>query len=136
MRANFPDSHLDALYKHLTSGAIDNPTASVQLSSFGGQVNAVAENATASSHRSSAFKMSWMLYWTEAADEAKSLAWIRDCYQEVYGDWRRAGAERHHRRLLRQLSGHRPRRPQVQHVKKKYDPRNVFRQSQSVRLPD
>ncbi|MFG2022487.1 BBE domain-containing protein [Streptomyces sp. NPDC048825] len=58
----------------------------MQLSSFGGQVNAVAQDATASSHRSAAFKMAWMLYWADPGDEAKSLAWIRESYQEVYAE--------------------------------------------------
>ncbi|EFL27942.1 putative secreted FAD-linked oxidase [Streptomyces himastatinicus ATCC 53653] len=156
MRANFPDSHLDALYKHLTSDAIDNPTASVQLSSFGGQVNAVAQDATASSHRSSAFKMSWMLYWTEAADEAKSLAWIRECYQEVYAetggvpvpndvtdgcyvnypDIDLGDPKYNTSKVPWHDLYYKENYPKLQAVKKKYDPRNIFRHSQSVGLPD
>jgi hypothetical protein len=156
MRSEFPSEHLDALHKHLTSDAIDNPTASVLLSSFGGRVNALAEDATAFPHRAAAFKMAWMLYWTDPADEAASLAWIRDCYQETYaatggvpvpnevtdgcyvnypdidlGDpkYNTSGVPWHHLYYKGNYL-------RLQAVKKKWDPRNVFRHSQSVQLPD
>ena len=84
MRADFPENHIAALYKHLTREDFTNPNALVVASSYGGQVNAVESSATATSHRDSIFKVLYQSHWaTEAEDEA-NIAWLRDIYSDVY----------------------------------------------------
>lgn len=155
MRDNFPDNHVAALYKHLTRADFVNPFASVTLSSFGGNVNAVAQNATASAHRDSAFKLLWMALWNKPAEDAQNLRWVREFYQETYADtggvpvpnavtdgcyinyadidisdpkFNKSSAPWH------QLY-YKDNYPRLQKVKAKWDPRNVFRHGQSIELP-
>lgn len=154
-RTAMPDAHIDEFYKHLTRDDLGNPTASVLLSSFGGKVNAVAPSATAAPHRESAYKAAWMIWWTDPADEAKSLSWIREFFHGVYAGtggvpvidsvtdgcyvnypdidlhdpaFNKSGVPWH-------TLYYKDNYPKLQQVKKKYDPRNVFRHSQSVQLP-
>jgi FAD/FMN-containing dehydrogenase len=150
-----PDEHIDGFYKHLTRDDLGNPTASVLLSSFGGQVAAVAGDATAAPHRDAAYKAAWMIWWTDPADEAKSLSWIREFFHQVYAGtggvpvindvtdgcyvnypdidlhdpaYNKSSVPWHELYYKGNYA-------RLQQVKKKYDPRNVFRHSQSVRLP-
>ncbi|WP_424217612.1 FAD-binding oxidoreductase (plasmid) [Streptomyces sp. BI20] len=154
-RTAMPDAHVDAFYRHLTREDLGNPTASVLLSSFGGQVAAVADDATAAPHRGAAYKAAWMIWWTDPGDEAKSLSWIREFYHGVYAAtggvpvidsvtdgcyvnypdidlhdpvYNTSGVPWH--RLY-----YKDNYARLQQIKKKYDPRDVFRHSQSVRLP-
>ncbi|MFF5858916.1 FAD-binding oxidoreductase [Streptomyces sp. NPDC012751] len=155
MRATFPDSHLAALHKHLTRDDIDNPNISVQLTSYGGRINAVDPAATAAPHRDAAFKMLWQVFWNDPADDDRYIAWARECYGEVYadtggvpvpnevtdgcyvnypdidlGDPRFNTSSTPWHDLY--YKGNYPR---LQRVKAKWDPRDVFRHSQSVQPP-
>ncbi|MGW6690798.1 FAD-binding oxidoreductase [Streptomyces sp. NPDC054961] len=154
-RTAMPDAHVDAFYTHLTREDLVNPTASVLLSSFGGQVNAVAPGDTAAPHRGAAFKAAWMIWWTDPADEAKSLQWIREFFHGAYADTGGVpvpnavtdGCYVNYPDIdlhdpAYNTSGvpwstlyYKDNYPRLQQVKKKYDPRNVFRHSQSVELP-
>ncbi|MFJ9344299.1 FAD-binding protein [Streptomyces sp. NPDC101733] len=154
-RTAMPDAHIDEFYEHLTRDDLNNATASVLLSSFGGKVNSVAPDATAAPHREAAYKAAWMIWWTESADEAKSLQWIREFFHGVYAAtggvpvpdavtdgcyvnypdidlhdpaYNKSAVPWH----TLYYKGNYPR---LQQVKKKYDPRDVFRHSQSIQLP-
>ncbi|WP_198655229.1 FAD-binding oxidoreductase [Streptomyces geranii] len=151
-RTAMPDAHIAAFYRHLGDDLV-NPTASVLLSSFGGQVNAVAPDATAAPHREAAYKAAWMIWWTDPADEPRSLRWIREFFHGVYADtggvpvpnavtdgcyvnypdidlhdpaYNRSGVPWY---TLYYKHAY----PRLQQVKAKYDPTDVFRHSQSVR---
>ncbi len=155
MRSKFPSNQLAALYKHLTRADFSNPFASVTLSSFGGNVNAVAQHATASAHRDSAFKLLWMVLWNTSVDDAKNLGWIREFYQETYADtggvpvsnavtdgcyinyvdidlsdpkYNKSSVPWHE-------LYYKDNYPRLQQAKRKWDPHNVFRHGQSVELP-
>ncbi|WP_251054520.1 FAD-binding oxidoreductase [Streptomyces sp. ISL-66] len=154
-RTAMPDAHVDAFYRHLTRDDLVNPTASVLLSSFGGQVNAVAPGDTAAPHREAAYKAAWMIWWTDPADEAKSLQWIREFFHGAYADTGGVpvpnavtdGCYVNYPDIdlhdpAYNTSGvpwstlyYKDNYPRLQQVKKKYDPRNVFRHSQSIQLP-
>ncbi|MFC8349611.1 FAD-binding oxidoreductase [Streptomyces sp. NPDC057280] len=154
-RRTMPTAHIDEFYKHLTRDDLVNPTAAVQVSSFGGQVNAVAPDATAAPHREAAYKAAWGLWWNDPAAEEISLRWIREFYHGVfaatggvpvindltdgayvnYADidlsdpkYNTSGVPWHD---LYYKSGY----ARLQKVKKAYDPRDFFRHSQSVKLP-
>jgi FAD/FMN-containing dehydrogenase len=154
-RVAMPAGHIDAFYRHLTREDLVNPTASVLLSSFGGRVNAVAPEATAAPHRAAAYKAAWMIWWIDPADEARSLAWIREFFHGVYAAtggvpvpndvtdgcyvnypdidlhdpaFNTSGVPWHE-------LYYKDNYPRLQQVKKRYDPRNFFHHSQSVELP-
>ncbi|MFC4852904.1 FAD-binding oxidoreductase [Actinophytocola glycyrrhizae] len=155
MRAVFPDHQIAALYKHFTSTAIDNPAAALVASSFGGRVNSVPAGATAFPHRDAAFKLLWQVWWGDRADDARTVAWTRESYGEVYADtggvpvpnavtdgcyvnyadtdlsdpaFNRSSTPWH-------TLYYKENYPRLQRVKKRWDPRDVFRHGQSVQLP-
>ncbi|MFJ5552573.1 FAD-binding protein [Streptomyces sp. NPDC093225] len=150
-----PDAHIDAFYQHLTRDDLVNTTASVLLSSFGGKVNAVAQDATAAAHRDAAYKAAWMIWWTDPADEAISLKWIREFFHGVYADTggvpvindvtdgcyvNYPDIDLHDPQFNKSATPwhelyYKGNYAKLQQVKKKYDPRNVFRHSQSIQLP-
>ncbi|NKQ23646.1 FAD-binding oxidoreductase [Streptomyces galbus] len=151
----FTAQQVEALYRALAHDDRGNATTAVTLSSFGGQVNAVAPDATASVHRDSAFKALWGIFWTDPAREADCLAWIRGAYGDVFaatggvpvpgvatdgcyvnypdadlGDprWNTSAVP-----WYRLYYG--DNYPRLQRVKQTWDPADVFRHRQSVRLP-
>jgi hypothetical protein len=155
VRGVIPDRQIDVLYKHLTRSDFANPNAFVQLTPFGGKVNALSEDATASAHRDSAFQIHWQAMWPDAAADAANLAWSREFYQEMYADT--GGVP-----VLDELTDgcyinypdidlgdpqynkssvpwhdlyYKGNYPRLQRVKEKWDPRNFFRHSQSIELP-
>jgi FAD binding domain-containing protein/berberine-like enzyme len=155
MRTKFPDHQLATLYKHLTRTDFSNPFASVTLSSFGGNVNTVAQNATASAHRDSAFKLLWMVMWNTTVDDGKNLDWIRKFYREMYvdtggvpvpntvtdgcyinyADIDLSDPEFNKSRAPWYQLYYKENYPRLQKVKARWDPRNIFRHGQSIQLP-
>lgn len=155
MRANFPPAHVDAMWKHLGRGDVNIPGASVTLSSFGGRVNAVPPAATAYPHREAFYKMMWMSLWADPDQDAEYIAWNREFYGDLY---RATGGvpvpntvtdgcyvnypdvDLNDSALNRSSVPwhglyYKGNYPRLQQVKARWDPRNVFRHSQSVRLP-
>ena len=156
MRADFPEHQLAALYEHLTRDDIDNPNVGVQLTSYGGRINAVAPGATASAHRGAAFKMLWQAFWNDPADDETYVNWARECYGEVYADtggvpvpnevtdgcyvnypdidltdprFNTSSVPWHDLYYKQNYA-------RLQQAKQKWDPRNVFRHGQSIELPE
>jgi FAD/FMN-containing dehydrogenase len=152
LRRRMPLPHIAALYRHL-SGPDGNPTAMVQLHSFGGRVSAVPQDATAYAHRDAIYNMIWYAQWHDPAEDAANLRWIRQCYEDVYaatggvpvpddvtdgcyvnypdidlGDpaRNRSGVPWH---TLYHKDNHR----RLQRVKAAWDPLDAFRHGQSVR---
>lgn len=61
-RRNFSPAQVASLYRNMSGEDFRNPNTMVVLLSFGGQVNAVADDATANAQRSSAFKMCFQTF--------------------------------------------------------------------------
>jgi hypothetical protein len=147
MKTAFPEHHIEAIHRALTDSGYHNPQALVQIDSYGGQVNAVAPDATAVAQRSSVMKLQYQTYWGTRADDEVNLRWIRGFYADVYSatggvpvsnsvtdgcfinycdvdlppSWP----------ALYYKQGY----PALQAVKARWDPRNVFNHAQSIRLP-
>lgn len=155
MRGNFPEGQLDALYRQLTRDDVVNPNLGIQLTPYGGMVNAVAPGATAAPHRGAAFKMLWMALWNDEADDDKYVTWIREGYQETYADtggvpvpnsvtdgcyvnypdidlsdprFNKSSVPWHDLYYKENY-------PRLQRIKQKWDPRNTFRHGQSIEFP-
>ncbi|MFJ1869745.1 FAD-binding oxidoreductase [Streptomyces sp. NPDC088097] len=155
MKASFPAAQAESLYKHLTRTDIDNPKINIQLTPYGGMTNAVAEGDTAVVHRGAAFKMLWSVLWNEASEDAKYIAWTRESYEETYADTGGvpvpnavtdgcyvnypdadlSDPQRNRSTVPWHQLYYKGNYPRLQEAKKKYDPRDFFRHTQSVRLP-
>jgi hypothetical protein len=74
------------MWQQLTEPSNPNPSALLQIDSYGCQVNAVAPDATSVPQRSSIMKLQYQTYWTDEADDDANLEWIRSFYTAMYGE--------------------------------------------------
>jgi len=84
MRQNFSDAQVRSLYRNMSGAGFDNPDTMLVLFSFGGQVNAMPEGATANAQRSSAFKMCLQTFWPNQRDDGFYLNWARRTYGDLF----------------------------------------------------
>ncbi|MFD7703172.1 FAD-binding oxidoreductase [Streptomyces caelestis] len=156
LRRGFTEHQLAAVHRHLTDPGYHNPMACLVLTGFGGRVNAVAPDATAVPQRDTILKASYSAgAWTSPDEDELHIAWVRRFYRDVYAEtggvprpddvndgsyisypdvdladpvWNTSGADWH-------FLYYKDNYPRLQQVKKRYDPRNVFRHALSVELP-
>lgn len=147
MKTGFPPEQIETIWRWLTvdSPAFPpNPQAPLQVDSYGCAVNAIDSAATAVPQRSSVLKLQYQTYWTDPARDRPNLDWINGFYDDMYGargpwpddvldgcyvnycdddlaDWP----------YLYYKDGY----PRLQRAKAAWDPLDVFRHAQSVRLP-
>jgi FAD/FMN-containing dehydrogenase len=103
---------------------------------FGGAVQRVASNATAFGDRSMPFMFSLDAIWSDAADDNRNIDWVRDCWQgmqrfstgRMYLNFPGLGEGEN---LVRNAFGSETYR-QLQEVKRKYDPNNIFKMNQNI----
>jgi len=139
-------------YDHLTSTEHDVPGGMLGLASYGGRVNTVARDATASAQRSSIFDAACSSGWLDPRDAEKNLAWVRAFYRDLFaetggvpapGDAYDGALINHPDTDLADpawnTSGvswstlyYQDNYPQLQRIKSQWDPRNVFRHSMSI----
>lgn len=141
-----------------------NANALIQIDSYGGAVNRPEFHGlrTAAPQRDSILKMQYQAYWEDPGEEAHHLEWIRDTYRATFAE---TGGVPQTTTLSRPVntdgcyinypdvdlcdtatwntSGepwtslyYKDAYPYLQLVKKRWDPLDVFRSQQSVRLPD
>jgi hypothetical protein len=154
LRRGYSDAQLGTLYAGLTQGAA-GVGGGIGLATFGGRVNAVAADATAYPHRDSVVSTSYSTGWGNPEDEARSLAWVRSFYGQVFAEtggvpvpgeisngatinhpdvdlrapeWNRSG-------VPWSTLYYRGNYPRLQQAKARWDPRNVFHHALSIALP-
>ncbi|MEY9887001.1 hypothetical protein ABIA31_000627 [Catenulispora sp. MAP5-51] len=156
LRRGFSDAQIAAIYRHLSSTDYDNPMGCLVVTGFGGQVGAVAPEATAAAQRDCILKASYSTgCWTDPADDERHLAWVRAYYRDVYAhsggvpvpdaindgsyigypdtdladpEWNRSGLDWSALYFKENY-------PRLQRAKQEYDPLDVFHHGLSVRLP-
>ncbi|GHE57515.1 FAD-binding oxidoreductase [Streptomyces capitiformicae] len=153
VRKPMPQEQLKAMYRQLTRTDYENPTAVVNLISYGGRINAVASDATAAAQRDSHLKILYVSLWTDTTDDARHEKWVRECYQDVYAstggvprtDGTNDGcyinyADADLADPALNTSGipwhqlyFKGNYPRLQRVKERWDPRDLFRHALAVR---
>ncbi|MFJ8017268.1 FAD-dependent oxidoreductase [Streptomyces sp. NPDC096339] len=155
LRKRYTDEQAALIYSKLTSTTYSHTASSFSLGSFGGQINATAENASASVHRTAIMLASVFSCWDVPADDAKHQTWNREFYRDLYADtggvpvpsdrydgcfvnwpdpdladpaWNTSG-------VPWTTLYYKGNYAKLQQVKAKYDPKDIFRHKLSVQLP-
>lgn len=156
LKKRLTDHQIGIAYDFLTRPDYDVMGGMLGLATYGGRVNVIASDATASAHRASIFDLACTTGWLDRKDEAHNLAWVRAFYGELFastggvpapGDaydgalinhpdvdladptWNKSGVPWH--TIYYQANY-----PRLQRIKAQWDPRNVFRHALSIRADD
>jgi aclacinomycin oxidase len=155
LRRRLDDRQLDVAYDHLTRADCDVMGGALGLASYGGKINDVPAEATASAQRDAIVDLACNVGWLDPKDEAASLSWVRAFYRELFADCggvpvpgeAYAGSFINHPDTdlvepALTASGvpwhrlyFRDNYPRLQQIKARWDPRDVFRHALSIRLP-
>jgi FAD/FMN-containing dehydrogenase len=84
LRAGYTTDQIDTLYRYLNSTEQANDSSLVAIQSYGGAVNAVPTDATASAQRDSVMQVLFMNFWSSAEHDEINLTWIRKFFQEMH----------------------------------------------------
>ena len=155
LRKGLEPDQLASVYRSLTTAGPGVPNGIFQLLSMGGQISAVAPDATASVHRSSVMFAEFETFWTSPADDEANIAWLRELYGGAFSAtggypvpsdqadgcyisnpdpditdpaYNKSGVQWP---ALYFGANY----PRLQRAKARWDPTDFFRHSQSVRLP-
>jgi hypothetical protein len=153
LKRRFTDRQIAVAHDYLTRADHDVAGGMLGLATYGGRVNAVARDATASVQRDSILTTSCTTGWLDPREEAKNLSWVRAFYRDLFADsggvpapgeacdgafinhpdadladpaLNTSGVPWH--ALYYQLNY-----PRLQRIKARWDPRNVFRHALSIR---
>jgi hypothetical protein len=140
-------------YDHLTSTNYDIMGGMFGLATYGGRINTVASDATASAQRNSILDIACTTGWLDPQEEAKNLSWVRAFYRELFAE---SGgvpvpSEAYEGSLINHPdvdhayptmnnSGvpwhtlyYQANYPRLQQIKARWDPQHVFRHALSIR---
>jgi aclacinomycin oxidase len=153
LRMRFTDHQVAIAYDYLTSAEYDAMGGMLGFATYGGRVNAVAPDATASAQRNAIFDMACNTGWLDPREEEKNLTWVRAFYRDLFADTGGipVPGDAYDGTLINHpdtdladpamnTSGvpwstmyYQANYPRLQRVKARWDPRNVFRHALSVR---
>jgi aclacinomycin oxidase len=152
LRKRFTDHQIGVAYDYLTSTDHDVMGGMLGLATYGGRINTIAPDATASAQRGAILDIACTTGWIDPQEEAKNLAWVRAFYRELFaesggvpvpGDAYDGAFINHPDTDLADpslnTSGvpwhtlyYQSNYPRLQRVKARWDPRNVFRHALSI----
>ena len=156
LKRRLSDRQIDLAYDHLTSTEYDVMGGMLGFATYGGRINTIAPDATASAHRGAILDMACNTGWLDPREEEGNLAWVRAFYRDLFAE---SGGvpvpgEAYDGTLINHpdadladpalnTSGvpwptlyYQSNYPRLQQVKARWDPRNVFRHALSVRGGD
>jgi FAD/FMN-containing dehydrogenase len=156
LRKQLTDAQIGVAYDYLTCSNYDVIGGMLGLATYGGRVNMVAPDATASAQRHAIFDLACTTGWLDPNEEAQNLAWVRAFYRDLFGATGGApvpgdaydGALINHPDVdladpTLNRSGvpwhslyYQANYPRLQRIKARWDPRNVFRHALSIRAID
>ena len=153
LRQRFTDRQIAVAFQYLTRTDHDVPGGMLGLATYGGKVNTVAADATASPQRDSILDVACTAGWGDRKDEAHTMAWVRAFYRDLFaatggvpvpGDVADGAMINHPDVDLADpewnTSGvpwstlyYKDNYPRLQRVKARWDPGNVFHHALSIR---
>jgi aclacinomycin oxidase len=153
LRKRFTDGQIGIAHQYLTRTDCDVAGGMLGLATYGGQVNNVAPEATASAQRDSILTTSCSAGWGNPNDESRTMAWVRAFYRDLFADtggvpvpggicdgaminhpdvdladpdWNTSGVAWHTLYFKNNYA-------ELQRIKRRWDPRNVFHHALSIR---
>ena len=154
LKKRFTDRQIAVAYDYLTRTDHDVMGGMLGFATYGGRINTVAPDVTASAQRDSIFDMACNTGWLDPREESNNLTWVRSFYRDLFADSGGVpapsdaydGAFINHPdtdladpRL--NTSGvpwhalyYKENYPRLQRIKARWDPRDVFRHALSIRV--
>lgn len=86
VKKRFTDRQIGVAYDYLTRTDHDVMGGMWGLATYGGRINTVARDATASAQRDSILDIACTTGWLDPHEEVKNLAWVRAFYRELFAD--------------------------------------------------
>ena len=86
LRRRLTDKQIDTAYAHLVRDDVDVMGGMFGLATYGGEVNTVAPDATASAHRNAILDIACSAGWVDQRDETANLSWVRALYRDLFAD--------------------------------------------------
>jgi aclacinomycin oxidase len=150
------DAQIRVAYRYLTRDDVNVMGGMFGFATYGGRINGVAPEATASAQRSAILDMACNTGWIDPRDADANLAWVRAFYRELFADTGGVptpneaydGAFINHPDVdladpTLNTSGvpwytlyYQMNYARLQLVKARWDPRNVFHHALSIRAAD
>jgi hypothetical protein len=153
LKKRFTDRQIGVIYDYLTRTDHDVMGGMLGLATYGGRINAVAPDTTASAQRNAILDIACNVGWVDPREETRNVNWVRAFYRELFAETGGVpvpsaaydGALINHpdtdfmdSRL--NTSGepwhmlyYQANYPRLQRIKSRWDPRNVFRHALSIR---
>lgn len=152
-RKRFADRQIDVAYDYLTRTDHDVMGGVLGLATYGGRINTIPSDATASAQRGSILDVACNTGWVDPREEAKNLTWVRAFYRDLFadtggvpvpGDAYDGSFINHPDTDLADPAlntsavpwftlYYQANYPRLQRAKTRWDPRNVFRHALSIR---
>ena len=153
LKKRFTDRQIAVAYDYMTRSDYDIIGGAFGLATYGGRINSVASDATASAQRNSIFDTACNTGWVDPGEEPKNLTWVRSFYRDLFaesggvpvpGDAYDGTFINHPDTDLADpalnTSGvpwytlyYKDNYPRLQRIKARWDPRDVFRHALSIR---
>ena len=84
LKKRLTDDQIAVAYDYLTRTDHDVIGGMLGLASYGGCVNTVAPDATASAQRRAIFDLACTTGWLDPKEDAQNLAWVRAFYRDLF----------------------------------------------------
>jgi aclacinomycin oxidase len=86
LKKPFTDAQIRVAHRYLTRADYDVMGGMLGFATYGGRINVVSPDATASAQRSAILDMACNTGWIEPKDADVNLAWVRAFYRELFAD--------------------------------------------------
>lgn len=154
LKKRLTDQQIGVAYDFLTRTDHDVMGGMLGLATYGGRINTVAPDSTASAQRESILDIACNTGWLDQRDEAGNLTWVRAFYRDLFADTGGvpvpneaydgafinhpdtdlADPELNTSGVPWQTLYYKANYPRLQAIKARWDPRNVFRHPLSIRV--